>query len=95
MVEYWIGQKYFSNFFKIDLNFNCIIANAEDTISHKYIVQYGGSVFMPISETVGNSLLIPCQNPLEFLKLRQQYFKSSILTQYNLKMSWGVAVEDI
>lgn len=70
MVEYWIGQKYSLKIFKIDLHFNCIIANAEDTISHEYIVQYGGSVFMPISETVGNSLLIPCQNSLGLLKLK-------------------------
>ena len=45
-----------------------ILINAENAASHKYVVQNGRSMFRAISESVGNSVLIPSQNSFKFMR---------------------------
>jgi hypothetical protein len=49
-------------FFRVDRYFGFVIINSENSTLHKHIEQSSQSVFRTISEAVGNSVLIPCQN---------------------------------
>lgn len=45
-----------------DTDFGFVIINAENTTSHKHVLHNTRSMFTVISETTGNSALIPRQN---------------------------------
>ena len=52
----------FSTLFRVDEYFDFISINAKNTASHKCIVTNDTRKFRTISETVGNSALIPNQH---------------------------------
>lgn len=52
-------------FFGVYPYFDIIITNAENSISHKYIVQNSKRSFRVILEIIGNSALISGQNLLD------------------------------
>lgn len=47
------------SFFRVDKCFDFIMASAENSAYHKYLVQNGKDMSRALSEIVGNSVLFP------------------------------------